>query len=116
MGWWWKGVMEAEGKVEWSGEPRAREWRRELVCGGGGFIHLFPFVVEVWYELMEREASSLATAHSAHGLFLLFHLFAICGFLDLQVDLLSLSSVQTSLNCFLSSFGPCAALLVHCLH
>ena len=78
---------------------------RERFCGGGGFIHLFPFVVEVWYELMEREASSLATAHSAHGMFLLFHLFAFCGFLDLQVDLLSLSMIQTYLNCFLSSPG-----------
>ena len=100
--------MEAEGKVEWSGEPRAREWRREMLCGGdGGFIHLFPFVVEVWYELMEREASSLATAHNAHGMFLLFHLFAFCGFLDLQVDLLFLFLVQTHLNSILSSCLGC---------
>ena len=79
---------------------------RERVCGGGGFIHLFPFVVEVWYELMEREASSFLLQHCAHGMFLSFSpfcLYAFCGFLDLQVDLLSLSMIQTYLNYFFSS-------------
>ena len=42
--------------------------------------------------------------------------FSLYGFLGLQVDLLSLSLVQTGLNCFLSSFGPGAASVVHCLH
>ena len=95
-----------DGRV---GGEFASEWASEWVCGGGGgFIHLFPYLVEVWYKFMEMEASSLATAHSAHGMFLSFSpfcLYAFCGFLDLQVDLLSLSMIQTYLNCFLSSPG-----------
>ena len=82
----------------------------------GGFIDLFPLWVE-WLELVERWnlPPFLSQLRSTWGV-PHFCTFSLYGFLGLQVDLLSLSSVQTSLNCFLSSFGPCAALLVHCLH
>ena len=74
MGWW---LVE-----RWSGWKRRLYGRRRLWW----LYTLFPIVVEVRCELVEEEASFLSTAHSAHGLSPLLHLFA---FMPFEVSLIS---------------------------
>ena len=80
---------------------------------GGGFIHLFPLWVE-WFGLVERcYLPSFLSAEEHMGCSPLLHFIPLYAFLALQVDLLSLSQVQTHLNCSSSSHGTlcCYALL-----